>query len=112
MNAMIFILLEYLTLVVSVDNYVVMKIQKNGSLYCDAIDMSIKTAEDGYAFSSDIINLCDFLLDPSTELDDILDYVKTIRDKANRARIEAAETMEKFRTIYTNAMEVRSQRFM
>jgi hypothetical protein len=87
----------------SVDNDALMKIvqdiQQNGLTYYDAIDMSIKTAEDGHAFSSDIIDLCDFLLEPTTDLDDILEYVETIRKKASTAHTESEATKEKFRAV-------------
>jgi hypothetical protein len=86
---------------------VVREIEKNGLIYYEAIDMSIKTAEDGHAFSSDIIDLCDFLLDPSTELSDILAYVETIRDKASRAHTDSKATMEKFRAVRAGLYKAR-----
>ncbi|KAG9052552.1 hypothetical protein FS842_009683 [Serendipita sp. 407] len=59
---------------------VVMTIGNHCTVYVQAIDASIKMADDGYTMSEDTLEICEFLLEPSTnqkQLERFVDYMQT-----------------------------------
>ena len=104
-------MLKYLMLAISTDypapKKIIQEIRKHGSKYRDAIDMSIQTAQDGYNFGIEAIDLCDLLLDPEISLEDLQEYVRSMQDAANRAHRAAAETLQMFNSVQQPIKEVR-----
>lgn len=72
--------------------------------------MSIKTAQDGYSFSTDVIQLCDYLLDKTTSMEDLREYIQDMKDKAKQAYGECTETLNKFREVRRGLNDVVSER--
>lgn len=87
---------------------VVKGMQKHGTIYCEAIDMSIQTAQDGHTFSADAIDLCDFLLDPDIKRDELREYILGMQNTAKRVRHDSTKTLANFRLVHIGLMEVRS----
>jgi hypothetical protein len=85
---------------------VIQDIQRHGLVYCEAIDISTQTAQDGYNFSRDAIDLCDFLLKPDNTNEDLLEYISEMLDTAKRAREDSTKTLDKFRLVRAGLMEV------
>ena len=86
---------------------VIKQIQGHSLVYCEAIDNSIKTAQDGFDFSCDAIDLCGHLLDPDTDPNDLQGYIGDIQSKAKRAHEDSVTTLNKFRHVREGLMEVR-----
>jgi len=78
---------------------IIQEIRKHGATYRDAIDMSIQTAQAGYNFSIDAIDLCDFLLEPDISLGDLEEYVRSMQDVAKRAHQDSARTFQMFKSV-------------
>jgi len=74
-------------------------VQAQGIAYYLALDSSIDTAVDGYAFSESSEYLCECLLNPNSTLDDLKDYITDMREKARRAHLDATTVSEKFRSV-------------
>lgn len=85
---------------------VIKDIQSHAVIYLDAIDTSIKTAQDGYAFSSDAIELCDYLLDPTTNIGELWEYIDDMCGKAKSAHGDSVIVLGKFRDVCKGLMEV------
>lgn len=77
-----------------------------GLSYYSAIDISVKTAQDGYGFSSDALQLCELLLDSDTNVNELQEYIKDMKDKANHAHSDSKETLDKFRNVRKSLNEV------
>lgn len=88
---------------------VIQDMQSHGQIYCDAVDMSLRTAQDGYGFSRDAIDLCEFLLKPDCTMEDLLEYISDMQDTAKRAREDSTNTMDKFRLVHTGLAEATKQ---
>jgi hypothetical protein len=86
---------------------VIKKIQGNTLVYCEAMDNSIKTAQDGFDFSCDAIELCGHLRDPATDTNDLQGYIGDLQSKAKRAHEDSVTTLNKFRHVRRGLMEVR-----
>lgn len=82
------------------------KIQDHVSVYFGAIDTSIKTAQDGYGFSCDAIDLCSHLLNPEMEHTQLQGYIKDMQDKAKDAHGDCLMTVEQFRAVRKGLIEV------
>jgi hypothetical protein len=89
---------------------VIKNIQGQTLVYCEAMDTSIKTAQDGLDFSSDAIELCGHLLDPDTDPNDLQGYIGDMQNKAKRAHEDSSTTWNKFREVRQGLMEVRCLR--
>ncbi|KAG8795124.1 hypothetical protein FRC16_010210 [Serendipita sp. 398] len=64
---------------------VVMTIVNHCTVYVQAINASIKMADDGYTMSEDTLEICEFLLEPSTnqkQLERFVDYMQTRTENA------------------------------
>ncbi|KIM23327.1 hypothetical protein M408DRAFT_332415 [Serendipita vermifera MAFF 305830] len=85
---------------------VIQKIQGHTIVYFEAIDTSIKTAQDGYGFSCDAIELCGYLLDPETDTDDLQEYIGDMQSKAKRAHEDSLMTLNKFRDVRKGLIEI------
>lgn len=79
-------------------------IQKNGVDYCNAINKSIKTAQDGYNISKDVIELYSSL--PDSDPEDIKEYIEDIQSNAETAHNDSKDSLETFRSVYRNILEV------
>lgn len=77
-----------------------------GLIYYEAIDLSIKTAQDGYNFSGDAVQLCELLLNQETDVNDLREYIQDMRDKAKTACEECTHTLNKFRDVRQGLNEV------
>jgi|SRR5882762_4355356 len=104
-------MLKYLMFAISTDDpaleKIIQEIRKHGATYRDAIDMSIQTAQAGYNFSIDAIDLCDFLLEPDISLGDLEEYVRSMQDVAKRAHQDSARTFQMFKSVQHPIREVR-----
>ena len=85
---------------------IIQDVQMQGQVYCQAIDMSVKTADDGCAFTIEAIDLCDFLLSDNTTPEELVDYISEMRETAISAHRAASETSRTFRTVRTGLFEV------
>lgn len=77
-----------------------------GIIYFDAIDNSIVTAQEGYGISGDATHLCDMLLDPGTDQEDLRQYIVDMKDKANLALEKCVLALNKFREVRKNLINV------
>lgn len=84
---------------------VVKKIQSHAVIYLDAIDTSIKTAQDGYAFISDAIELCGYLIDPVTDIKELREYIEKMCRKSKSARNDSTIALGKFRDVRKGLIE-------
>jgi hypothetical protein len=78
---------------------IITSVQEQGVAYYSALDLSLKTAQDGFNFSGDAGQLCDYLLDENNTVDDLQDYIRDLRSIAKRAHSSAIMTCEKFRLV-------------
>jgi hypothetical protein len=82
------------------------KIEVYAIAYQEAIDASIKAARDGVNFSTDAIELCDYLIDPTKELTELEKYTKDLQDKSGTACENSTQTLNKFRDVHIGLVEV------
>jgi hypothetical protein len=87
---------------------IIQDVRKQSQVYCKAIDMSVQTADDGCAFSTEAIDLCDFLLSEDNTAEDLVDFISEMRETAVAAHRAATKTSEKFRSVRTGLFEVGS----
>jgi hypothetical protein len=85
---------------------VIQKIQVHTVVYCEAIDTSIKTAQDGFDLSCDAIGLCGYLLEPDTDPNGLQEYIGDLHTKANRVYEDSLTTLNKFRDVRQGLIEV------
>jgi hypothetical protein len=74
--------------------------------YYRALDLSIKTVEDGYTFSSDSEYLCDFLIDPNNTVEELQEFIDDMRKMAKQAHEDAQVMSEMFRGVRQNLNQV------
>lgn len=86
---------------------VIQDIRGLGVVYFGAIDDSILTAQEGYGLSGDAIHLCDMLLDPSTNEEELHQFIVDMKDKATLAWGKCSLALEKFRDVRKNLIDVR-----
>ena len=80
--------------------------------YYGALDLSIKTVEDGYAFCVNAEALCDYLVDRTNTTEELQEYIFSMRKLAKKAHEEAKIVSEKFRGVRMNLMQVREWAFL
>jgi hypothetical protein len=85
---------------------IIQRIQEQSRKYYNALDLSIKTAEVGFDFSTDSEYLCEFLLEPSSTVEELQDYISEMREKARHAHDDARHTSEIFRAVRQNLIQV------
>lgn len=85
---------------------VVDSIQKQGSAYYSAIEESIGTAEAGVAFSADAIDLCENLLNPRWNRQELVQYASEMRSTASKAVAAATEARDLFGGVRTGLYEI------
>jgi len=85
---------------------VIHDIRRHGRVYCEAIDRSVCTAQDGFHLSSDAIGLCDHLLDQETSLGDLQEYISEMQRDARQAREGSAEALRGFRDVREGLTDV------
>lgn len=88
---------------------VIHDIRRHGQVYCEAIDRSVCTAQDGFHLSSDAIGLCDHLLDKETSLGDLREYISEMQRDARQAREGSAEALRGFRDVREGLTDVRAR---
>jgi hypothetical protein len=81
-------------------------------VYYEAIDMTIQTAEAGYAFSTEAIDLCHDLLDTNTDLEDLQEYIRLMKVAARKAHHDSKVATDKFTYVQKGIFEVRSRWFI
>jgi hypothetical protein len=91
---------------------IICDVREQGLIYYDAIDMSIGTAEAGYAFSTEAIDLCDELLEPTFDLEELQKFVTLMQDTARKAHKDSKATLSLFDKVRTALIEVRSLSYM
>lgn len=84
----------------------IQKIQGHALVYFDAIDASVGTAQDGYAFSCDAIELCGYILDPDADPSELQEYILDMQSKAKLAHDDSVVTLNKFREVRKGLIEV------
>jgi hypothetical protein len=82
------------------------EIQSRHNEYCDAINMSVRTAQDGYDISRDAIILCDYLRDKTQPQESIQAFISDMKEKATSAHKDCRETMEMFRSVNRGLLKV------
>jgi hypothetical protein len=85
---------------------IIHNIREQSVVYYRALDMSIKTVEDGYTFSSDSEYLCDFLLDPKNTVEELQEFINDMRKIAKQAHEDAKVMSEMFRGVRQNLNQV------
>jgi len=85
---------------------IIQNIREQSVVYYHALDLSIKTVEDGYTFSSDSEYLCDFLVDPNNTTEDIQEFIDDMRQIARQAHEDAKVISEMFRGVRQNLNQV------
>jgi len=85
---------------------IIQNIKEQSVVYYRALDLSIKTVEDGYTFSSDSEYLCDFLLDPKNTPEELQEFIDDMRQIARRAHEDAKEMSEMFRGVRQNLNQI------
>lgn len=86
---------------------IIIGIVKQGRAYSEAIKQSVATAEAGSTFASDAIAFCDRLMraqGPSAELENALQNMKEIAEKAHQ---RSKNMNEQFRRIRVELFNVR-----
>jgi hypothetical protein len=110
------LLLKYLIRFVSSDApilaAIIQDMHKYGLVYYAAIDMSIQAAEAGYAFSAEAIDLCHDLLDTDTNLEDLQEYIISMKDVARQAHQSSKAAVDKYNYVRQGIFEVRSHWFV
>jgi hypothetical protein len=91
---------------------IICDVGKQGLIYYDAIDMSIGTAEAGYAFSTEAIDLCRELLEPTSDLEELQTFVTSMQDTARKAHEDSKATLGMFDMVRTGLIEVCSLSYM
>jgi len=81
-------------------------IRKHGLIYFEAIGTSVKTAQDGCGISCDTIELCSFLLDPTTNVAKLQNYIADMKSEAKSAHHDSLVTLNKFREVRNGLNEV------
>ncbi|KIM23311.1 hypothetical protein M408DRAFT_11600 [Serendipita vermifera MAFF 305830] len=74
--------------------------------YYEAIDLSIDTAQHGFDFGGDAIQLCDSLLNPDTKMEALREYIQDMKDKAQGAQEDCTNTLNKFRKLRESLKEI------
>lgn len=94
---------NYLTLVNRSTNatvrFVVKDVTRNAQIYFEALDLSIQTVDAGYKFSLYSESLCDLLLDPRMNVDQLRGFIQDLRGVARESHEAAKRTSEKFRLV-------------
>jgi hypothetical protein len=102
---------EYLIRFVSTDHSVlkehIEKIKERRVEYCDAIDMSIQTAQDGHKISRDAVTLCNYLRNKTQPQEQIQALILEMKAKAKVAHQDCKETMEMFKSVNRGLIKVR-----
>ena len=68
--------------------------------------MSVKTAGDGSAFTTDAIDLCDFLLREDATPEELEEYISEMQETAKSAHEAATESSNKFRFVHRDLSQV------
>ena len=79
--------------------------QKYGGVYYDAIDLSVQTAEAGYAFSTEAIELCGALLDPDNDPTELNEFIEDMKLTAKQAHEQSRTTVDKFQEVRSGLFE-------
>ncbi|KIM23312.1 hypothetical protein M408DRAFT_28002 [Serendipita vermifera MAFF 305830] len=85
---------------------VILDICQFSSNYYDAIDISIDTAQNGYQFSDDVIELCGFLLNETIDIEELREYIDDMKSKAQDAWEECTAALTKFRKVRQDLLEI------
>ncbi|KIM23326.1 hypothetical protein M408DRAFT_332413 [Serendipita vermifera MAFF 305830] len=85
---------------------VIQDVHRVGLVYYEAIDLSINTAQHGFDFSGDAVQLCDSLLNPDTEMEALREYIQDMKDKAQGAQEECTNALNKFRKVRQDLNEL------
>jgi len=78
---------------------IIKHIQEQSVAYYQALDLSIKTVENGYTFSKDSELLCDYLLDPKNTVEELQEFIDDMRKNAKQALKDAKVMSEMFRGV-------------
>jgi hypothetical protein len=99
-----------LTMILSSDHYTVVSfiqaVQTQCRAYCQAIDHSINTVNDGCAFSTEAIDLCGYLLSKDASPDELVDYIQGMRETTISSHRAATQVSSNFRSIRNDLCEV------
>ena len=85
---------------------VIKDIREQSVVYYRALDLSIKTVEDGYTFSTDSEFLCDYLHDPNNTVEELQEFIGDMRKMAKQAHNDAKVMSEMFRRVRQNLSRV------
>ena len=85
---------------------IIKRIVNNCIRYIQAIEMSLKIAGDGYSLASDAVDVCEFVVDPTTDPEDLREYIDDMKGKAKEAHQDCKEVSEKFRAVQAGIFEV------
>lgn len=86
-------------------------VQRQGEAYYDGLDLSIKTAENAYTFSTDAVDLCNALLNPDYSVEELQQFIDDMRELAQDARDDALNTSNVFRSVRERLNQVRRDQF-
>jgi hypothetical protein len=86
-------------------NSIIDDIKKHAVSYFNAIDLSIKSSENGAAFAADASSVCGYLRDRESR-DDIVSFIRSMQATAQKSHKEAEDTLVKFREIRTGLLQV------
>jgi hypothetical protein len=100
----------YLMFFISADHPVLMvyigEIQGRHNEYCEAINMSVRAAQDGYDISHYAIILCDYLRDKTQPQENIQAFISDMKEKTTSAHKDCREMMEMFRSVNRGLLKV------
>lgn len=86
---------------------IIQDVKAQGLLYYHALDLSVKTAGDGYAFSADAEHLCTSLLDPQNTAEELQQFISEMRATVRRAHADATNMSELFRSVRQGLNQVK-----
>jgi hypothetical protein len=82
------------------------ELQLQGIAFHSAIDLSVKTAQDGYKFSADAEYLYETLLEGSSDKEEVVEFVGELKVIAKKAHKDALDASESFRSVRSGIFEV------